>query len=720
MIKFALKQSYLKLLNIASLWLCSGLRCFALALLVFFLGAPLLTLANNLPISGYIWSDNIGWISLGCPQYISSAKVNNFKILGYGFSDNIGWISFSGPNYQVEIDSLSGALKGNAWSDNIGWISFDKNLTGIPPAEPFNNDSQNFIAQYDGQTRQITGWARALSYGDGWDGWIKLSGASYGLSVNENTGLLEGYAWGGDLIGWIKFNLNTTICPVSYGVRLGDDNNFYSSAWADNIGWINFNPAGPYPASPNHSVKLEANGNITGWAKMINVDDPNANKFSKGSGKVLGFAWSDNIGWINFNPLVSPPLYGVKIDPNTGEISGNAWSDNIGWISFDRNRTGPPPDIPYNGDINYIARLNLADNKIRGWARALEACKDNNWNAANGNCLSPLSGDKSGNWDGWIKFDGPGYGVSLDPDTGRLTGFAWGSENVGWIKFAPDLISAELRNDINEGETDGWIKMSGNWENGVKFNKDSCTFSGFAFGSEPIGWLDFKRVYALFPDCDRAPQKPENLEVLSVDLCVDNWVFSYSWIFKDPDLVLGDYQSAFQIQISEKADFSVINYQTNKISSGSQTNNIAVSDISNLSYNKNYYFRVKTWDSKDKESPWSDPASFLVPHKPPRPDFEPSPKNININETITFKNKTEISPDSTNIQYKWSFSGGAPNISSSTEFEPQVKFNKKERIGVTLTASDDAGSCKINKTFDPFILPKFKECGPGATGEGCL
>lgn len=64
---------------------------------------------------------------------------------------------------------------------------------------------------------------------------------------------------------------------------------------------------------------------------------------------VLGFAWSENIGWISFNNLSdgSATSYGVNISPlgvtGTGDLSGHAWSENIGWVSFNRLDTGTPP-----------------------------------------------------------------------------------------------------------------------------------------------------------------------------------------------------------------------------------------------------------------------------------------------------------------------------------------------------------------------------------------
>jgi len=49
-----------------------------------------------------------------------------------------------------------------------------------------------------------------------------------------------------------------------------------------------------------------------------------------GNGKLSGFAWGENVGWINFAPFGS----GVWINPNSGEFSGYAWGENVGWINF--------------------------------------------------------------------------------------------------------------------------------------------------------------------------------------------------------------------------------------------------------------------------------------------------------------------------------------------------------------------------------------------------
>lgn len=146
-------------------------------------------------------------------------------------------------------------------------------------------------------------------------------------------------------------------------------------------------------------------GNIVRTANAATTDD------------VLGYAWSDNIGWISFNSIDGggPVSYGVGLDSVTGDFSGYAWSDNIGWIDF-------APTVGYPEAPNHGAHLE-ADGSITGWARVL----------SNG-----------GGWDGWIKLSGVAtngspYGVSLDAGTGIISGFAWGSDVVGWVSFDASL-----------------------------------------------------------------------------------------------------------------------------------------------------------------------------------------------------------------------------------------------------------------------------------------
>ena len=62
----------------------------------------------------------------------------------------------------------------------------------------------------------------------GWDGWIKLKGSSYGVTLNSipDPSEFEGWAWSDNVIGWISFNCNNPesgdVCGASdYKVMTG-------------------------------------------------------------------------------------------------------------------------------------------------------------------------------------------------------------------------------------------------------------------------------------------------------------------------------------------------------------------------------------------------------------------------------------------------------------------------------------------------------------------
>ena len=86
----------------------------------------------------------------------SLATSHTMPITGYAWSSNIGWISFSGTAadssaYGVFEDKTNGALSGYAWSSNFGWVSF-----GVP-------DAQHPAPGVDLSTGKVTGWARACA-----------------------------------------------------------------------------------------------------------------------------------------------------------------------------------------------------------------------------------------------------------------------------------------------------------------------------------------------------------------------------------------------------------------------------------------------------------------------------------------------------------------------------------------------------------------------------
>jgi len=189
----------------------------ALLASIFFVSKPQPTISapgcNDQELSGWAWSDNIGWVSFNCADT----------------PDNCATV-----DYKVSVDT-NGDFYGYAWSDNIGWIDFG-------PLVDFPADPQSG-AKLVGASGKTKGWARACSVfasgcdgalrsdGElgGWDGWISMApdtGNAYGVTVDKSPDPDEfvGYAWGSDVIGWLSFSCEDegTCATADYRVFIPD------------------------------------------------------------------------------------------------------------------------------------------------------------------------------------------------------------------------------------------------------------------------------------------------------------------------------------------------------------------------------------------------------------------------------------------------------------------------------------------------------------------
>jgi hypothetical protein len=93
---------------------------------------------------------------------------------------------------------------------------------------------------------------------------------------------------------------------ASASITNGTIDSVYKYAWSNNIGWINFAPMGD---------------NAT-YKGLVVTDS-----------SITGYAWSKEHGWINFGPFVNNTQGGVK-NTADGVLSGYAWGQELGWINF--------------------------------------------------------------------------------------------------------------------------------------------------------------------------------------------------------------------------------------------------------------------------------------------------------------------------------------------------------------------------------------------------
>ncbi|NCU41301.1 MAG: hypothetical protein EOM19_01085 [Candidatus Moranbacteria bacterium] len=127
-----------------------------------------------------------------------------------GSYQGMGWFNASstdGNQYKIEIPEVDGGVSGYAWSEHYGWIDFQ-------PEGPYPTAPSHSVQRAG---KMLTGWARILSIQNegvnsgNWNGWIKMSGSTYGVDLDiiaknkEGTLPYQGtYAWS-DELGWIDF-----------------------------------------------------------------------------------------------------------------------------------------------------------------------------------------------------------------------------------------------------------------------------------------------------------------------------------------------------------------------------------------------------------------------------------------------------------------------------------------------------------------------------------
>jgi hypothetical protein len=201
------------------------------------------------------------------------------------------------------------------------------------------------------------------------------------------------------------------------------------------------------------AVKIHAAGNGTGWL------------WGGGAG-ISGDGTNTNVGWISANrlncdsngdgttdnvnypkcpsgslaqPITTDDRYGINIPPGNGDVTGYAWSEWIGWLQFDPAGPYPATDCGTGGCPSYSTKKDGIN--LHGWARITEIARE----AGLGN---------SGGWQGWVKLqgtasDGKPYGVTINDDgtfckpgvpttyliNGKNECHGW-SDELGWIDFS--------------------------------------------------------------------------------------------------------------------------------------------------------------------------------------------------------------------------------------------------------------------------------------------
>ena len=178
------------------------------------------------------------------------------------------------------------------------------------------------------------------------------------------------------------------------------------------------------------------------------------------------------------------------MDPATGLLNGWAWSPAIGWVEF--NAAGPYPTDPQT-----CMNIDVNTGVATGWARALSY--------QNAQIISFKGQDNLQD-----------FAINKNADTqtqanisnfDSLINFFKNIFNQNFNLITPAKIFAQT------GFGDGWLKIT-------NAERKNDKLVGWAWGGEPIGWLNFLNVSMPSPTCSFTADKKNVSPTESVTL---NW-----------------------------------------------------------------------------------------------------------------------------------------------------------------------------------------------------
>ena len=167
--------------------------------------------------TGAVAIKNWGWASVGQTLGIGWLRTSYDALASMWGTSNQPADSIS---YNVYMNS-DRSLHGYAWTDSYGWLSFDPpDLNGCPLGT---------CAPTVASDGSVSGWAKFIAADpsqSAWNGWVSLrgiakDGSAYGLCYGDAKDLngagcqengsatnnkFSGFAWGGDVTGWLGFN----------------------------------------------------------------------------------------------------------------------------------------------------------------------------------------------------------------------------------------------------------------------------------------------------------------------------------------------------------------------------------------------------------------------------------------------------------------------------------------------------------------------------------
>ena len=272
------------------------------------------------PVKGFGWASTFGWLALNCASVPGADCTPPNRLYGVGIGTAASAAPASLPPFSPSSATTTYPLGGYAYSDNLGFLSFERrdsaincaspcesNLRGDPPGEAYHvsQAESNPIAMYDKSNQHIYGWGRFrnlcnfnTSTGKCQDkdgGWVRFRGywtdpaptrtkvARFSLSTQALVERTNCTAFPGSTPGnEVILRVDAEYVRIETCSAIGPDVELETTPLHN-------------PSSYEYSTTVQ---NVTTQEYGVDAYWTGSNyEFS-------GWAWSDEMGWIRFNPLI--------------------------------------------------------------------------------------------------------------------------------------------------------------------------------------------------------------------------------------------------------------------------------------------------------------------------------------------------------------------------------------------------------------------------------
>ena len=501
--------------------------------------------ASATPITGFAWSDTIGWIDLHC-ENTGSCGAYNFgfeinsggEITGYAWSENIGWISANGSDVAGCPDApCSAKIQGGGVS---GWL---RALSAFVPIESdpeeitktFTTDGADTFTVPDYETMTVKVWGAGggggNAVGESAYGVGEYTGFSFDTAASGNGDPL-GITWDGTYF-WVvdvtddevyKYNSNGTYASFSFDTATSGNGNPRGITWDGTYFWV-------VDLTDKEVYKYNSNGTYASFS---------FDTAASGNGGPLGITWDGTYFWVMDEDDDEVYQYG-------GGTSGTPVSGEDGGQSMFGS---PTPLVANGGSGGTGGKSTLGTGGAGGSASGGDTNTAGN-SGAGGTLGTPTSGGAGGNSPsggtggagGTGDSDGSaggapgagGGGASYNTQTtagggggggaysektysaGELTpgsiidvtvgaggagGDDGGSGHSGGAGAGGRIEITYAQNPTTDADGwDGWISLRGTSPDYGVVGAETGAFSGFAWGSDVVGWVDFAGAYTTYTPC---------------------------------------------------------------------------------------------------------------------------------------------------------------------------------------------------------------------------